>query len=231
MERQSIVADAEIYLIKNYLSKEHADQLLIELNDNSKFKRPKLYFYDNDKDDIVEKKGWRSSYWFGEYAQASQSCDNYITNKAGQIIKVPTDFVDAYPFNPAILTLKLQIEQEFDVQFNSCLVGKFDGPDNKIGFHSDASSNMGEDPYIASVSFGKSRKFVLKKHKNYCTNGPEKITILLEHGDLLLMRKDANRKYLHMVPPDPDCSAEKIRINFTFRNYTYDQEEIAYSKK
>lgn len=222
-ERKSIVSDAEIYLVKTYLTKEQADNILLELNDDTKFKKPKLYFYDHDKNEIVERKGWRSSYWFGEHAQSSQSCNNYIINNLGEKIKIPTDFVDAYPFIPSILQLKEQIEHEFDVQFNSCLVGKFAAPDNKIGFHSDASPNMGEDPYIASVSFGKSRKFILKKHKNY---GKEKVTIILEHGDLLLMRKNANRKYLHMVPADKDCNAENFRINLTFRNYTYDQEEI-----
>jgi alkylated DNA repair dioxygenase AlkB len=64
-----------------------------------------------------------------------------------------------------MLQLKMKIEQEFAVQFNSCLVGKFNAPDNKIGFHSDASPNMGEDPYIASVSLSKSRNFVLIKQK------------------------------------------------------------------
>lgn len=121
----------------------------------------------------------------------------------------------------------MRIEQEFAVHFNACLVGKFNAPDNKIGFHSDASPNMGEDPYIASVSLGKNRKFVLKKQKQY--GKKEKITILLEHGDLLLMRQDANRKYLHMVPSDKDCSPDNFRLNLTFRNYTYDQEEIDYT--
>lgn len=57
-ERKSIVSEAEIYFIKSYLSKEEADQFLIELNDEHKFKKPKLYFYDHDKDNIIERKGW-----------------------------------------------------------------------------------------------------------------------------------------------------------------------------
>lgn len=226
-QKEIIVSEAEIYLVKNYLTKEQANNILLELNDDLKFKKQKLYFYDHDQDEIVERKGWRSSHWFGDYAQASQSCQNYVTNKAGQTVKIPTDFVEAYPFKPSILQLKERIEEEFTVQFNSCLVGKFDAPDNKIGFHSDASPNMGEDPYIASVSFGKSRNFILKKQKNY---GKEKITIVLEHGDLLLMRKDVNRKYLHMVPADKDCNSENFRINITFRNYTYDKEEIDHKR-
>jgi hypothetical protein len=43
------------------------------------------------------------------------------------------------------------------------------------------------------------------------------------------MRQNADRKYLHMVPPDKDCSPDNFRINLTFRNYTYDQEEINHS--
>lgn len=225
----SIVAEAEIFHVKKYLSAADTKRLFNLLNDESKFRIHNLYWWNANTKQIDIKPSWRKSFWYGEYAQAVQSPDAFVESD-GKIIHIPTDYVDAYPFDPEILDLKRKIESDFDIKFNSCLVGKFDGPSNKIGFHSDASTNLGDDPYIGSVSFGKSRKFVLKRQKKYCTNDTaEKVTITLDHGDLLLMRRDANRKYLRMVPPDPDCSSNNCRINLTFRNYAYSPEEIAYT--
>jgi alkylated DNA repair dioxygenase AlkB len=121
-----------------------------------------------------------------------------------------------------MLTLKERIEKEFNVKFNSCLVGKFDSPQNKIGFHSDASSSLGPDPHIASISFGAARKFKIK-HK---TNKNDKVDMLLENGDLVIMKDGANLNYKHMVPGDPKCSETNYRINLTFRFYTYDEVEM-----
>lgn len=228
MEYISIVSEAEIFHVKNYLSGPDADALFAILNDESKFRTHNLYWWNAVTKQIDVKPSWRKSFWYGDYAQSVQSPGAYVESD-GETIPIPTDYVDPYPFDPHILNLKYKIESDFNVTFNSCLVGKFDGPSNKIGFHSDASVNLGDDPYIGSVSFGKPRKFVMKRQKKYCVDGNEKVSIVLNHGDLLLMRKDANRKYLHMVPPDPDCSPDNCRINLTFRDYMYSPEEIAHT--
>ena len=125
-----------------------------------------------------------------------------------------------------MLTLKNNIEKEFDTDFNSCLVGKYESPQDKIGFHSDASEEMGNNPYVASLSLGKSRRFLIK-HKNTS----EKIELNLEHGDLLIMKDNSNVNYLHSVPKDRDCSVENCRINLTFRNYTYHEKEKDFNWK
>ena len=221
MTHRSIVRDAEIYLVDNYFTKEEADNLLKILNDEEKFKKYNLYFRNrSDKRKIVTVPSWRKSYWFGDYPQAVQTCGS----------DVPTDLVENYPFHPKILELKQRLEKEFGLSFNSCLVGKFDSPNDKIGFHSDASKSMGEDPYIASVSFGKARQFKLKKQKQHVEGyTTEQKTVLLKHVTVLIMKKDANRKYLHAVPKDRNCNEKMFRINLTFRNYKYHPEEIKYT--
>ena len=176
----SIVQDAEIFMVDSYLSNPEADFLFDLLNDVTKFQTHNLYFYNTETNNIKVNKSWRKSYWFGDYAQSVQSTDTVATNTiTGEKISIPTDFVKPYPFPPEILTLKNRIEKEYNVEFNSCLVGKFDSPSNKIGFHSDASNSMGDDPYIGSVSFGKTRKFILKKQSKFCDVGtkPEKVTV------------------------------------------------------
>lgn len=203
------------------------------LNDESKFSTYNLYFYKEEEQKVISVKNWRKSYWFGDHAQAVQTCGKFITDrKTGKKIKIPTDYVMPYKWEPEILKLKERIENLYGVEFNSCLVGKFDSPKDKIGFHSDACENIGEDPYIGSVSFGKERNFMLKKHRKYCDNKfGESCTVSLGHGTLLVMRENANLKYLHAVPPDPNCSKDNYRINLTFRSYKYHQDEMAFVPK
>lgn len=99
-----------------------------------------------------------------------------------------------YEFTPYVLELKSRIEKDYNVIFNSCLVNKYICPDDKIGFHSDQCEEMGDNPYVASISLGKSRKFLIK---NKATN--KIIPLILKHGDLLLMRDMSNVNYLHSV--------------------------------
>lgn len=205
---ESIVEDANIYLENNFLTKEEADKLLKLLNRKDRFKKHVLYF--NKEGTIKEIPSWRASYWFGDYAQAVQECESSI----------PTDFALPYKFPEFLVKIKEKIENKYSVSFNSCLVGLFNSPKDKIGFHSDASWGMGRDPHIASLSLGRRRKFKLKHMRN------RKITnIYLEHGSLLVMKEGGNTNYKHMVPPDEGCNEENIRINLTFRLYRYHKKE------
>ena len=209
---ESLFTDAEMYYVPNYLSKKEADSLKQEVNDDTKFRRQTLYFNDRENPgNIKSLPAWRKSYWFGEYPQATQTTSG----------KVPTDFVDNYDFTPLVEKLKNNLEREFKVKFNSCLVGKFISPNDKIGFHSDKSNSMGPNPFVGSVSLGKSRLFLLKNIKT-----KEVTKLILRHGDLLLMRDKSNVNYLHSVPKDKNCSEERYRINLTFRNYCYDDIEM-----
>merc|ERR1711871_1201311 len=166
-------------------------------------------------------KNHRKSYWLGDHAQAVQTSGMTMRRSStGEIIDIPTDYVIPYEFPERVLQLKSDIESQFNVSFNSCLVGLFDNSRDKIGFHDDSCSSMGEDPFIGSVSLGRSRKFRVKSKAT-----KKVIEIILEHGDLLVMRENANRKYRHAVPADLGCTVSDPRLNLTFRNYNYDSEE------
>lgn len=223
---KSIVKDAEIYYIPNYVNKKDADKLLHIVNDNDKFRNHHLYFYDKKNKEIKIYKNHRKSYWFGNHAQAVQKCrSTFIDYDTNETIHIPTDFVLPYNFPNEITNIKNKIENNFNMKFNSCLVGKFDSPTDKIAYHSDASDNLGPCPLIGSLSLGKSRDFKIKSK----TNKKEIVIITLHHGDLLIMGKNANTKYLHSVPADEKCNSKNFRINLTFRNYTYFTEEKNFS--
>jgi alkylated DNA repair dioxygenase AlkB len=227
---KSIVPDAEIYIIDNFISKNEADELFALLNDENKFKYYNLNFYDTKTKSIKSARNHRKSYWLGEHAQAVQKSNNTAEDD-GQIIHIPTEYVMPYEFPELVVKIKNRIEQMFNVEFNSCLVGKFESPTDKIGFHSDSSDSMGSNPSVGSLSLGRSRNFIIQRSKKYQIDelGKNKMKINLQHGTLCMMANDSNIKYLHMVPVDLGCSEDDCRINLTFRNYKYFPDEMMFN--
>lgn len=79
------------------------------------------------------------------------------------------------------------------------------------GWHADDEKELGENPIIASISLGQERYFHLK-HK---LNKELKHKLLLEHGSLLLMKRETQHYWLHQIPKTTKPLNE--RINLTFR--------------
>uniref|UniRef100_A0A6C0CA24 Fe2OG dioxygenase domain-containing protein n=1 Tax=viral metagenome TaxID=1070528 RepID=A0A6C0CA24_9ZZZZ len=227
---KSIVPDAEIYIIDNFISNDEADELFALLNDESKFKYYNLNFYDVKTKSIVSARNHRKSYWLGEHAQAVQKSNNTAEDD-GKVISIPTEYVLPYTFPELVMRFKNRIEKKFDIEFNSCLVGKFESPTDKIGFHSDSSDSMGPNPIVGSLSLGRSRNFIIQRSKKYQIDElkKNKKKINLQHGTLCMMGNESNVKYLHMVPPDSGCCEDDCRINLTFRNYKYFPDEMEFS--
>ena len=234
INQPSLVKNAEIFYIEKFLSKEEADELFDTLYDMNKFVHTQMYFYNQETKEIESRSNHRKSYWLGDHAQATGYTDQtIIDNDTNEKISIPTDYVKPYEFPPILWSLKRKIEKAYGVEFNGCLVGLFDNPEQKIGYHSDSSKSMGEDPYIGSVSLGAPRKFNIKPNKNQNTEqkGTEQnpVSVKLGHGDLVVMRKNANRKYLHAVMKDPACNEDNVRINLTFRLYNYHPDEMKFN--
>ena len=116
----------------------------------------------------------------------------------------------ALPWTEELLKLKLIIESATGEQFNSCLLNLYHNGDEGMAWHSDAEKQLQKDGAIASLSFGAERKFAFK-HKET----QETITLLLEHGSLLLMKGTTQTYWLHKLPPTKLITTP--RINLTFR--------------
>jgi alkylated DNA repair dioxygenase AlkB len=228
-KQKSLVKKAYICLIKGFLSYDDATEMKQLLNDDDKFKNTREYHFDEEKDEVYSPpaKNSRGSYWLGAYAQSKQSTNMKATNKKGKIVNIPCDF--AYPYTTPKKVKEMQDKiQElyyFKKEFNGILIVRFDNPSQKIGFHSDSSNAMGPDPEIASVSLGRSRLFRIKSKEKDENGEREKVDIILEHGDLLIMKNGANEHYLHQVNKDPGCTPEDPRLNLTLRCYEHDDVE------
>ncbi|MEM8765567.1 MAG: alpha-ketoglutarate-dependent dioxygenase AlkB [Bacteroidota bacterium] len=116
-----------------------------------------------------------------------------------------------HPFSERLLEIKTAIETQTEEKFTTCLMNLYrDGKDSN-GWHADDEKELGQNPVIASVSFGHERYFNLR-HKNDKT---QKHKLLLEHGSLLLMAGPTQHFWQHQIAK----TAKKVgpRINLTFR--------------
>lgn len=114
------------------------------------------------------------------------------------------------PWDLKVYSIKKRIEDEFGVEFNACLANLYrDGQDSN-GWHADNEKELGENPIIASVSFGITRKFQLK----HITSNERK-TIELSHGSLLIMGGEMQHHWKHQVPKTKKVN--QARVNLTFR--------------
>jgi alkylated DNA repair dioxygenase AlkB len=79
-----------------------------------------------------------------------------------------------------------------------------------MSWHSDDDKEFGNQPIIASLSFGAERPFSFR-HKQT----KELIPLLLEHGSILLMKGDTQNNWVHALPKS--AKIKEPRINLTFR--------------
>ena len=116
----------------------------------------------------------------------------------------------ALPFTSELKALKNTIEQLTGETFNSCLLNLYHTGDEGMAWHSDGEKDLKKDGAIASVSFGAERKFSFK-HKLTA----QTISVLLEHGSLLMMKGKTQSHWLHRLPPTKRIA--QPRVNLTFR--------------
>lgn len=116
----------------------------------------------------------------------------------------------ALPWTPALLKLKKVIEEKTGETFNSCLLNLYHSGEEGMAWHSDAEKDLKKNGAIGSVSFGAERKFAFK-HKET----KETVSLILEHGSLLVMKDTTQTHWLHRLPPTKATS--KARVNLTFR--------------
>jgi alkylated DNA repair dioxygenase AlkB len=102
------------------------------------------------------------------------------------------------------------VEEYAEIKFNSCLLNLYHDGNEGMGWHSDDEKSIEKNSTIASLSFGAERKFSFKHKQTKQT-----ISLVLEHGSLLMMKDATQTNWLHSLP-----KSEKVigsRINLTFR--------------
>jgi alkylated DNA repair dioxygenase AlkB len=95
-------------------------------------------------------------------------------------------------------------------KFNSCLLNLYHNGNEGVAWYSDDEKSLGKNTTIASLSFGAERKFSFKHKQTKQT-----ISLVLEHGSLLIMKDATQTNWLHSLPKSKKIT--RPRISLTFR--------------
>jgi alkylated DNA repair dioxygenase AlkB len=117
---------------------------------------------------------------------------------------------EALPWTNELLELKKIVEEKTQHSYNSCLLNLYHNGDEGMAWHSDDEKTLGGVTVIGSLSFGAERKFAFKHKRN-----KDVVSVILEHGSLLVMRGETQLHWLHRLPPT--TKVKRPRINLTFR--------------
>ncbi len=189
MEKLSL-PDAEIFIVPEFLSSSDADQHFDALQSQTPWQQDHLRF--GGKSVPIP----RLQAWYGDknsrYAYSGLA-------------------LSPLPWTPLLEELKRAIEQSSNTKFNSVLLNYYRTGLDSVAWHSDDETELGNDPLIASLSLGATRRFELKHRtrkglRSFCD---------LSHGSLIIMGKGVQQNWQHQIPKQPGI--EKARINLTFR--------------
>ncbi len=128
------------------------------------------------------------------------------TYKYSGIINVPK------PWTKELLAIKKKVEAASDQQFNSVLLNYYRDGSDHMSWHADDEKSLGENPVIASVSFGEVRKFGVKHRYE---KDLESLSFELGNGSLVLMKGEMQEFWHHRIHPTKKLLGP--RINLTFR--------------
>jgi len=118
------------------------------------------------------------------------------------------------PWTADLTAIKSRVESLTRRSFNSVLLNRYRSGQDGMGWHADDEPELGQDPPIASASFGEPRRFLLRHRRQRAS----RCELLLGHGDLLLMAGPTQHHYVHAVPKTARIVGE--RVNLTFRSVT-----------
>ncbi len=127
-------------------------------------------------------------------------------------------------WTPCLLELKNRVQHFLQMPFNSVLANLYRNENDSVAWHSDDEPELGQNPIIASLSFGATRRFSLRRRVNNKEGKGDKdksqniFNMNLEAGSLLVMAGSTQQYWHHQVPKLKQVT--EGRINLTFRQIT-----------
>jgi alkylated DNA repair dioxygenase AlkB len=94
---------------------------------------------------------------------------------------------------------------------NHVLANRYRSGDDSMGLHADDEPELGDDPVVAIVSLGTSRRLSVRPRRK---GARERHDVDLGHGSLLIMGGACQRHYVHGVPRQPGLQRERISLTF-----------------
>ena len=183
--------DGRLKYIYPFYKSTEADQLYHELKDQIQWSQESIFIFGKDT------KLPRLTAWYGDVDT------NY---EYSGLINTPI------PWTKTLLLIKKKVEIETNTKFNSVLLNYYrDGRDH-VSWHADDEAELGENPVIASLSFGESRTFKIKhKYKKDIKT----LSLNAENGSLIIMSGGMQKDWLHSLTKTSKPISG--RVNLTFR--------------
>lgn len=119
------------------------------------------------------------------------------------------------PWHPLLSDLKARLETAGRCRFNAVLANAYRDGRDSMGWHSDDEKELGDEPVIASLSLGATRRFLLRPRRRNTGDPGGTIALALDHGSLLLMRGQSQQRFQHALPRTRRPAG--LRINLTYR--------------
>lgn len=180
------VPHGKLIYIPQFINKKIADRTLAVFFANNEYQWEKTNWHEIED---IQSVHWNNIEWqqdrikiFGKEQPLPRVSAWY--GESGMNYKYSGILLHPKPWTPALLWLKEQLSIVSSTEFNSVLLNWYRSGKDHISWHTDAEPELGQNPTIASLNFGETRRFLLR-HKNDRHN---KIEIPLGHGDLLIMQ-------------------------------------------
>jgi len=117
-----------------------------------------------------------------------------------------------------------------NIEFNSCLINRYDNGSNYIRKHRDSKESFGEYPTIVGLSFGGTRqinftRFVYNINKPSSTKEDKEFQnfgFTLEPGSIFIMTGSSQKYFGHSIPKTEKDEHNKLRYSLTFRKFLKD---------
>lgn len=191
VRRDFALPDAEITLYEQFFSPTESAAFLAALLSQTAWEQRSIKVYGKQHPEP------RLTAWYGD---------------AGKSYSYSGLTLQPLPWTPLLLDLKARVDDCAQTVFNSVLLNFYRTGRDSNGWHQDNEPELGQNPVIASVSFGATRRFQLRHKFNPAL---PKVALDLTPGSLLLMAGPTQHCWQHQIPKTAKAVAQ--RLNLTFR--------------
>jgi len=115
------------------------------------------------------------------------------------------------PWTPLCLKIRKKLFELTGIDFNSVLINFYRDGKDSMGMHADNEPELGQDPVIASVSFGANRPILFKPRKEFDL---QPFSLSQPSGSLLIMAGKTQDYWQHGILKS---KTREARLNLTFR--------------
>jgi alkylated DNA repair dioxygenase AlkB len=186
--RNLLPFDGEVLLLRDIMADDEADKTFARLQSNIVWQQETAKIH--GKEIPVP----RLTAWYGEVAYRYSGV-----------------YHPASPFPRIVAPLRTLAEDLAGATFNTVLLNQYRDGRDSVSWHADDEEVLGENPVIASLTFGQERRFHFRHKKT-----GDRISVDLPHNSALIMSGATQHCWAHQLPK----TARQVgpRINLTFRN-------------